>query len=427
MSKILVDTNLLLDDPNILFKLKKEYDTIVLSAVVLKELDKHKKNPDLSYSARAAIASLKDFQTLYKENLQFEVSDADISTNDDLIIEAARRTDSVVATKDISMSIISKSKGIEAKLYGNIANGVFDPYIYVDSVEIASMDFTYQQKYSGRDYETAIGQCLPEGVIANLHSWFFVIINESSASPIVYANNPKLQEFERIDNAPAFREIQNEKMRVKAKDIYQVCAIYALNKADHVLITGKWGSGKSLLSTAYAIKNNPKKTFISRPPIGIDRKYEIGFLPGSVSDKLSSWALGFMSATYFLFGNTSAQTTKEGKSFDWVKEEIFKKVFELIDANSLQGLSLLDDYLLVDEVQYCTIDLMSMILSRATDESKIIMTGDLAQSYSIKPSNSGLLKLLRAMPHRSMAYVNLKHSYRSELLELAEKLQDKTF
>ena len=81
----------------------------------------------------------------------------------------------------------------------------------------------------------------------------------------------------------------------------------------------------------------------------------------------------------------------------------------------------------MDEVQYCTIDLMSMILSRANEDSRIIMTGDLAQSYTIKTSQSGLLKLLRAMPHTSMAYVDLKQTYRSDLLELAEKLQDKAF
>lgn len=423
MTKILVDTNLLLDEPNIIFKLKNDYDVIVISAVVLKELDKHKFNPDLSYSARAAINSIKEFKLKYPNCIEFWVGEGDISTNDDLIIDAAKSTGATVATKDISMSIISESKNVPVKLYGNVANGIFNPYLYLTSKEVSTL-FSYQQSYFGDTYQDAYN-CLVGTAAMKQDSWFFVIINEET-SPIVYANNPLKHILERIDNMPIYRAIENERLRVKAKDIYQVCAIYALNNADNVLITGKWGSGKSLLSTAYAVANNPKKTFISRPPVGIDRKYDIGFLPGSVQEKLSSWAMGFLSAVYFLFGNTSLQE-KAGKSYDFVKEEIFKKLFELIDANSLQGLSLLDDYLLVDEVQYCTIDLMSMILSRATPESRIIMTGDLAQSYSIKPSNSGLLKLLRAMPHKSMAYVNLRHSYRSDLLELAEKLQDKSF
>ena len=57
--------------------------------------------------------------------------------------------------------------------------------------------------------------------------------------------------------------------------------------------------------------------------------------------------------------------------------------------------------LLVDEVQLISVDYMSMILSRPTENGKLIMMGDLAQSYDVvKPSESGLLKLLRALPHR---------------------------
>jgi PhoH-like ATPase len=387
-------------------------------------LDKHKTTPDLAFSARAAISSIKEFGMKHPENLEFVVNEVDLSNNDALIIEAAKKSGATVATKDISMSIISESKNVPCELYGNIANGIFDPYLYLDIQEIHN-DFSYQQAYADGEYEEAFLLLVGDRPFIKA-SWFFIFIQEVGKDRMVYANNPDKKIIERIDNLPVYRGISNDRMNLKARDLYQVCAIYALNRADHVLITGKWGSGKSLLSTAYAVANNPKKTFIARPPVGIDRKYDIGFLPGTTQDKLGSWAMGFLSAVYFLFGNTNLQE-KDGKGYDYVKEEIFKKVFELIDANSLQGLSLLDDYLLVDEVQYCTIDLMSMILSRATNESRIIMMGDLAQSYSIKPSNSGLLKLLRAMPHHSMAYVDLKHSYRSDLLELAEKLQDKAF
>lgn len=433
MSKILVDTNLLLDDSNILFKLHKEYDTIVLSSVVLKELDKHKVNPDLSFSARAAINSIKEFQKHNPGVIEFVVNQADISSNDDLIIAAAKQSGAGIATKDISMSIIAESKGVPAKLYGNIANGVFDPYIYIKEADMPTFkdgnmvrSFCFLQKYYTTEYENLMTWLeVNKGAVRN--SWFFMFIQDDNGEDIsVYAHNPLSSMIERIDNNPKYRSIDGDKFKLKAKDVYQICAFYALANADNVLITGKWGSGKSLISAAYAIANNPKKTFISRPPIGIDHRYNIGFLPGGTEDKLFTWAMGFLSALYYLFGNTKGQA-KEGKSFDFVKAEMFAKVFELIDINSIQGLSLMDDYLLLDEVQLCTIDLVSACLSRATEESKIIMTGDLIQSYSIKPSNSGLLKLLRALPHKSLAYVNLKYSYRSELLELAEKLQDKSF
>jgi predicted ribonuclease YlaK len=84
--------------------------------------------------------------------------------------------------------------------------------------------------------------------------------------------------------------------------------------------------------------------------------------------------------------------------------------------------------MMVDEVQLASIDILSVILSRPTRSGKLILMGDIKQTYNIiKPSESGLLKLLRILPHKSMAYVELQNSYRSELVELASKLQDKVF
>jgi PhoH-like ATPase len=425
MKHILIDTNLLLDDPEIPFKLSKEYDKVVITITVLKELDRHKFNPDLAYSARQAINSIREFKNNFPEKLKIIVNEDDISNNDMRIIRAAKDSGSIVATKDISMSIIAESKGVETKLYGNIANGVYNPYI--DIYENDLPNFAYLEYYIDKGYTHLFNTLVAEKQEYTMNSWFFILIHHASKSvSTVYAHNPLERIFEKISPTGKYNTIENKQFKIKAKDIYQQCAIYALSKADNVLITGSWGSGKSLLTTAYAVVHNNKKSFISRPPLGIDRAYEIGFLPGDIKDKLSSWAMGFLSATYFLFGNTKAQG-KDDKSFDYVKEEIFYKLFELIDINSLQGLSLLDDFLLVDEIQYCTIDLASMLLSRATTKSKLIMTGDLAQSYSLKPSNSGLLKLLRVLPHHSLCYVDLKNTYRSDLIELAEKLQDKSF
>ena len=182
-----------------------------------------------------------------------------------------------------------------------------------------------------------------------------MFVMDGDKSVATYANNPVTYSFDRIDNIPRYRVIDCEAFKLKAKDEYQVCAFYALKNADNVLITGKWGSGKSLISTAYALANNSRKTFISRPPVGIDRKYDIGFLPGSTFDKLNSWAMGFLSSLYFLFGNTKNQE-KDNKTFDYVKSELFKKYFELIDINSLPAPSVLKnlDYetILQENTQY---------------------------------------------------------------------------
>ncbi|MBV5346661.1 PhoH family protein [bacterium] len=425
MSKILVDTNLLLDDPEIIFKLRAEYDIIVLSIVVLKELDKHKFNPDLSYSARQAIRAILEFKMMYPDQLEFIVNTTDLSNNDELIIAAAEKTGATVATKDMSMTLIAESKGINTKLYSNTEADIYNPYVYFEEAELVDK-FEYLQRYTDAKY-LEVMQYLEETQGASRSGWFFMFVNNNDTTVTIYANNPKISTFERIDNIPKYKVMGNRDFKLEAKDQYQMCAFYALENADNLLLTGKWGSGKSLISTAYCVSYNKKKTFIARPPVGIDRKYQIGYLPGGVFDKLSSWAMGFLSSLYFLFGNTQNQE-KDNQAFDYVKSEMFTKYFELIDINSIQGLSLLDDVLMVDECQLCTISLLSSILSRATDESKIILTGDLVQSFgNIRSSESGLLKLLRSLPHESMAFVDLKTSYRSKLTELADKLQDKSF
>jgi predicted ribonuclease YlaK len=119
----------------------------------------------------------------------------------------------------------------------------------------------------------------------------------------------------------------------------------------------------------------------------------------------------------------------KGMSYDFVKDQMFKKYFEMMPLDSLQGTSFMDgDLLLLDEAQLCSVSILSVILSRFGKGSKLIMTGDLGQVYNvIPPSENGLLKLLRLLPSKHIAYVKLQNNYRSGLVELAEGLQDKSF
>lgn len=429
---ITVDTNLLLDDENIIYKLLGEYDVILIPVTVLKELDKHKTNPNLSFSARNAIRSIYAFKKEYPKNIKFPITDGEINSNDQRIIKASKEHGADIATKDISMSIIADAEGVNTKVYDVVMNNLYDPYHYVrmDEIYKHTEQFEWEKFYSKNKYNEILelfSKVLDKELKRN--DWFFVFIQAENPEPHIYANNPIKNHLIRIDHHPQFREITCDNGRViKAMDIYQVCAIYALREAPNVLITGKWGSGKSLLTSAYTLEEKDKKAFISRPPIGINSKYNIGFVPGDKEEKMVDWLAGFTSALYYIYGNTNGQTNGKNSTYDYVKDAIFSQKFEVLPLNSIQGLSLLDsDILLIDEVQLINVDYMSMILSRPTENGKLIMMGDLKQTYSvIKPSESGLLKLLRALPHRSMAYVRLENSYRSEVIDLADMLQDKT-
>jgi len=250
-----------------------------------------------------------------------------------------------------------------------------------------------------------------------LREWDFIITNDG-VRDLAYCFNP-YKGMERIDNIP-----QTSKLRIKNApvftplDIYQKCAVYSMVNAPASLITGRFGSGKTLLAVATALSLTNKKIFITRPPIGISSDYDIGFLPGSKDEKMVEWAGGFLSALNFLYRNS------KGENYDSIKNRLFFEKFEIIPLNMIQGVSILEgEVLIVDEVQLVTREYMSMILSRMSEGSKLFLLGDINQTYStIDREKSGLHKLTKILPHPALASVELKAIYRNSLTELAIKL-----
>ena len=433
---VVVDTNIIMDDNEIMYKLMKEYDKIIFPLTTIKELDKHKFDKDKSYSARCAIRSIREFQLKFPDIIQFSANDDEISANDEKIIEVAKQNNAILATKDISMGLIANTKGVETKIYDTMMNDIFDPYYYINDTDLYKATnediFSFAQMYDDGDYETLLkifSDITKRTIIKN--SWIFIFINVVGKSPIIYANNPIKKIIERIDNVPKYRKINIDiHTNINALDEYQNCCIYAMLEAPNLLLCGSYGSGKSLLTTAFALANNERKTYITRPNIGVDRRLELGFLPGHLDEKLFQWQTGIMSSLYYIYSDTKGQMSTKmqgGSTYDFVKDAIFKKYFEMMSLETIQGVSFLkSDLVLLDEVQLCSISILSIILSRFGNGAKLIMTGDPKQAYeAIRPAESGLLKTLRILPHRSLAYVELKYNYRSDLIEIANMLQNK--
>jgi PhoH-like ATPase len=95
---------------------------------------------------------------------------------------------------------------------------------------------------------------------------------------LAYCYNPN-KGIERIDNIPETSKIRIKNAKIiEPKDIYQKCAVYAMKEADAALITGRFGSGKTLIATAMALSLTKRKIFITRPPIGISSAYDLSLI-----------------------------------------------------------------------------------------------------------------------------------------------------
>jgi len=254
----------------------------------------------------------------------------------------------------------------------------------------------------------------------DFNPWDFVVTSDESRE-LAYTINPNKGVVERIDNNFLTSKIRlKDAGIVEPLDIYQKMAVYGMSEADATLITGSFGSGKTLLATALALSQTNKKIFITRPPIGISSAYDIGFMPGDKDEKMLHWAGGFVSALNFIY-------KKNPKiNYDYIKNALFFEKFELIPLNMIQGVSVLEgEILIVDEVQLVTKEYMSMILSRMSNGSKLFLLGDLKQTYkTISKEDSGLNKLLEILPHEALCHVDLQNIYRNKLTELAMKLQE---
>ena len=411
----LFDTNILLDHPEIL----KDFNNVVFSTIVLKELDSQKYSDSLGYAARSAIRAIRDYIGSEKQYI-FDTNQDTAMTNDMNIIMSAKRNKAILMTKDIAASLLAESFAVECELVSDRLISDFSPYIYDKNskFKFESYDLAGEELDKFKEY-------ILEKFKRELTPWTYYILNKD-----IYCYNPNKEMLECISKKKNYCKVELDGAEdLKPKDQFQKAAIYSIMNADATLILGKWASGKTLLATACALSlSEGRKVFVMRPTLS-SKKYDLGFLPGDKQEKLYQYLSGFMSALGFLFGNTrTTQSGKAGVSYDYVKEDLSKEKFEYLSLPELHGLSVQSgDILICDEIQILDLDYMTLLLSRMCEGSKLIMLGDMNQTMNlIQKADSGLGNLLKKLPHTSLSVVELKNVYRNkELTDLADKLCSK--
>jgi PhoH-like ATPase len=433
----IIDTNVLLHDYKCIYNF--EENDVIIPIVVLEELDKFKRGNDLiNFHAREFTRELdklsgdflltaniplgdnlgnlhietgKDFSEKVNESFPERTADHRILAIAEYVRSSNKDKTVVLITKDINLRMKAKSLGIIAQDYENDKVADIDD-LYKGISVMEGVD----QSLISKLYE------LPEGVSAEEFKLdkdmkghqFFIMKNNGSSALAHY--NPVNKMFNRV--------IKQTTYGIDPRNAEQTFAIEALSNPDVQLVslTGKAGTGKTLLALAAALQQHKryKQIFLARPIVPLANR-DLGFLPGDVKEKMDPYMQPLYDNLTVIKHKFSHQSPEFLRINDMMKED--KLV--ITPLAYIRGRSLSSIFFIVDEAQNLTPHEIKTIITRAGEGTKMVFTGDIEQIDSpyLDTASNGLSYLSDKMKNQDIfAHVNLVKGERSFLAELASKL-----
>ena len=182
-----------------------------------------------------------------------------------------------------------------------------------------------------------------------------------------------------------------------------------------VFTTGPAGTGKTLISTLFAIREfragRVDKIIITRPAVSVDEQH--GFLPGTLVEKMAPWTRPIFDIFDQFY---------HPKEMEYLVEN---NKIEVAPLAYMRGRTFKDAIILADEMQNATQEQMKMLLTRIGDNSKLIVTGDLNQ-YDRGYADNGLkdfLERIRNMKSERISLVEFDHTQIERHPAVAEVLK----
>ena len=189
-----------------------------------------------------------------------------------------------------------------------------------------------------------------------------------------------------------------------------------------VALTGKSGTGKTLLALAAALHKNEtyKQILLARPIVALGNK-DLGFLPGDEKQKVAPYMQPLFDNLNVIKHNFSYQ----GKEIKLIEDMQHNEQLVIEALAYIRGRSLSETFFIIDEAQNLTPHEVKTIITRAGEGTKIVFTGDIQQIDSpyLDMLSNGLVYMIDRMRGQSIfAHVNLVKGERSYLSELASDL-----
>lgn len=429
-----IDTNVLLHNP---FSIRSFEDNhIILPMAVIEELDKFKShNDELGRNAREVIrtldflrgkGSLKAGVPLDNER-QGKASgilrivtgkgiipdtELDMELPDNRILRVAyalhKNGENVrFVSKDINVRIKADALGMKVMDFENEKVSVDNLFFGCREFDIPGKDVNDFYKEGKMDLPDI--KLLPNE---------FVLIKDDL--------NPKHTALCRADGTSAVRQLSQNSEKawnISPRSKEQRMALEVLMDPAIQLVTlvGQAGTGKTLLALAAALESvlhgkKYQKILVSRPIIPMGK--DIGYLPGDKDEKLFNWMQPIFDNLDYLMHSEKKEQSGRKTVDDLVKNDFL----ELEALTYIRGRSIPRQYLIVDEAQNLTPHEIKTIISRAGDETKIVLTGDPFQidnPYLDSESNGLIYAAERFKDHPIHGHVTLLKSERSALAAAA--------
>ncbi len=433
----ILDTNVILFDPNAINKFGN--NDLIIPIVVIEEIDRFKRDMgengrharqfsrliddmrkgggELAKGVRLPSGGLLTVELGDMGPLPFELQ-MDKADNRILAMAMGLKKEQpkrpvVLVTKDTNLRIKADALGILAQDYE--PSNVEPDQLYSGTTMISVDSHLVDEFYSQKKLVVKDQNLKPNQ---------YVIIKDS-ANPNHTAMGRYSRELDCL--VPLFKPAEGL-WGIFPKNAEQAFAIDALlnDEIKLVSLVGKAGTGKTLLAIAAGLVKTVDegiyhRLLVSRPvfPLGKD----IGFLPGSIEDKLNPWMQPIYDNIDFLFGSTGSKGRRgAGKG---CQELMNQGLLQIEPLTYIRGRSIPAQYLIVDESQNLTPHEIKTIVTRAGDDTKIVLTGDSFQIDNpyVDSANNGLVYLVDRFKDESIsAHITLSKGERSKLSELASNL-----
>jgi PhoH-like ATPase len=431
----ILDTNVLLHDPNSL--LNFEENNVLLPIEVIEEIDRFKReSSELGQNARAVSRMLDSFRgdgslsqgvklpnggklkIVFQANghgkgeVQFNGQTVDnrILAMATGIQKAQPKNATVLVSKDINLRIKADAVGLQAEDYET--DRVFIKDLYTGMVDMPTsttdiaafrangeLDLPKGKKYFPNEYCTLLDEANPKrAALAKVDATSTKLIPIVDCREGVWGIKPRNRE-----QHFAFDALLDDRIKL-------------------VTLMGKAGTGKTLMAMAAGLKRvvldrEFRRLIVARPTVSMGK--ELGFLPGSLDEKLAPWMQPIHDALEMLSDlNMGHEHRRSG--------DLMRSGSIVVEALSyIRGRSIANQFMIIDEAQNLTPLEAKTIITRVGHGTKIIFTGDPYQidnPYVDSASNGFNYIVSRFRAESVAAHIELQKGERSELAELAANI-----